>query len=273
MCDNHSPHESFLLSRIMMWVYTKWVNDTLDFYLFLGRAGRLPVIGQAVRFFARQYGKYLHGGRAATVDECFEVISQAHRLTVVDCACRKKFQLCDKPLKTCIGIDTGADVLGEIKQGEFISREQAGQIIKDSYDQGLIRSITHCVTPNLYVICNCCTCCCVPYKLRSEYRVETAIDNGCQVAVIDIDKCTNCNRCQKICPGQAISLDMGIVEKDRCLGCGLCVGACNQDALTMTNRDNSNMEATPGFFGTILMYVVFLTVILPMALSFKVLRR
>jgi len=65
---------------------------------------------------------------------------------VVECACRKKFQHCNKPLKTCIGVDTGAEVLGEIKHGEFISREQAEQIIKDAYDKGLVRSITHCAT-------------------------------------------------------------------------------------------------------------------------------
>lgn len=273
MCDDHSPHESFPLRKMMMWVYTKWVNDTLDFYLFLGRMGRLPVIGNAVRFFAGQYGKYLHGGRAATVEECFEVIAQARSLTVVDCACRKKYQLCGQPLNTCIGINTGAEVLGEIKHGESISREEAGQIIKEAYDAGLIRSITHCVTPHLYVICNCCTCCCVPYRLRGEYGVKTAMGNGRQAAVIDISKCTKCNKCLKICPGQAIHTDTGIVERDRCLGCGLCVGACTQDALSMTGRDNPDREAAPGAFGTVLMYTVFLAVILPLALGFKLLRR
>lgn len=273
MCDGHSPHESFPLRKMMLWVYTKWVNDTLDFYLFLGKMGRLPLIGRAIRFFAGQYGKYLHGGRVATVEECFEVIGQARRLTVVDCACRKKYQRCDKPLRTCIGIDTGAEVLGEIKHGEAISREQAGQIIKDAYDAGLIRSVTHCVTPNLYVICNCCTCCCVPYRLRSEYGVENAMGNGRQAAVMDINKCTKCDKCQKVCPGQAISTDTGIVDQDKCLGCGLCVGVCSHDALSMTLRNKPYREAAPGIAGNILMYTVFLLVILPIALGFKVLRR
>lgn len=273
MCDNHSAVESLPLQKMMMWVYTKWVNDTLDFYLFMGRMGKIPLVGRVVRFFARQYGKYLHGGRAATVEECLEVISQAQRLTVVDCACRKKFQRCDKPLNTCIGIDTGAEVLGELKHGKLISREEAGRIIKTSYETGLIRSVTHCVTPNLYVICNCCTCCCVPYRLRSQYGVETAIANGYKVAVIDRVKCTNCGKCRNICPEKAIRPDSGTVEETKCLGCGLCVGECIQGALSMNGRDNPIEVKLPGTGETFLMYAVFLVVILPSALGFKIFHR
>jgi len=66
---------------------------------------------------------------------------------------------------------------------------------------------------------------------------------------------------------------MGVVEEDKCLGCGLCVGVCTQDAMTMMGREDPYRETSPGVVGNIVMYAVFLTVILPIALTFKALRR
>lgn len=269
MCEGHAADDKSAISKLMLRVYTRWVDDTLDFYLFLGRMGKVPLIGGVIRFFAGQYGKYLHGGRVATVEECLLIIAGAKRFTVADCACRKKFGKCEKPLKTCLGIDTGAEVFEEVKNERFITREEAVEVIKKSYDQGLIRSVTHCVTPNLYVICNCCTCCCVPYRLRSEFGIENAVEKGNLVARLDSSRCRRCFKCVESCPEKAIFPDDGSVDTRKCLGCGLCLRSCEHRALTMVLRVGPTALAIPGTVKVILMYAAFFLVVLPLAVTFK----
>ncbi|MHB9094830.1 MAG: 4Fe-4S binding protein, partial [Eubacteriales bacterium] len=257
MCDNHQAGEASWIRRLIMWVYGEYVGDTLDFYMFLARLGGAPLIGGAVRFFAHQYGKYLHGGRAATVEECMEILSRAGRITVVDCACREKNNQCEKPRRTCLVINTGAGLFGKHQKQNYISLEEAGEIISNSYNYGLIRSITHCMTPNLYAICNCCPCCCVPYRLRTEFGIRSAVENGNYSASIDTTKCKKCRECIKTCSEKAVNPDSGVVDTDKCLGCGLCLGSCRHGALKMVKRVNPTPVLTPGPVEKVLMYTAF----------------
>ncbi|PKM82165.1 MAG: hypothetical protein CVU89_05825 [Firmicutes bacterium HGW-Firmicutes-14] len=270
MCENHAVDEPFWMRRFMLWSYGRWVDDTLDLYLFLGNMGRKPLIGGAVRYFAARYGEYLHGGRAATVDEACEVLAEARQITLMDCACRVKSGNCEKPLRTCIGINTGAEVLGGLRKEKQISEAEAKEIIFNSYKHGLIRSVTHCVSPNTYVICNCCTCCCVPFRLRSVYGIRTAMDNGARIAVLDRSKCLACGECADFCPGQAVDPDGGGVDGEKCLGCGLCLDSCPAGALEMSDRHGYTALNKPGFPKRVLMYAAFFGVIFPVALIYKI---
>lgn len=269
MCEHHARREPFLLRKLMMKIYSRWIDDTLDFYLFMGRTGKLPVVGPVVRFFAGQYGKYFHGGRAATVEECLALVSRADSVSIMDCACRTRSGNCDNPLKACIVINSGAKVFRSEKKQEPISPEEAKEIIHRSYSRGLIRSVEHCVVPHVYAICNCCTCCCVPYRLRTEYGVSGAVENGYLVPVLDAEKCTACGKCRETCPQQAIDPVMGVLSERSCLGCGLCVGACSQGALRMVKRLKENNPTYPGVFRRALIYAAFFGVILPLAVIHK----
>ena len=269
MCDTHSVDDTFWLRKLLMWIYGKWIDDTLEFYLVLGKMSKLPVIGGVIRFFARQYGRYYHGGRAATVEECLNIINSAARISVMDCACRVLNGNCDNPIKTCITVNTGAEVFTPLKDGTCLSKSEAVDIVIESYKKGLIRAIHHCVSPNTYALCNCCTCCCVPYRLRKDYGIETAIENGSMAAVMDRAKCKDCGNCQKVCPQKALEPKTGFVDSDLCLGCGLCTAACQFGALKMVSRDNRYNVVNPGSFEKFLMYTVFILVILPIALGFK----
>lgn len=269
MCDTHYVDERFWLRRLIMQAYGKWIQDTLGFYLFLGRLGRLPVLGPVVRFCAGLYGRYLHGGRVITTKECLETIKHARQIAVVDCACREKYNRCGSPRKTCLVINTGAEIFTGLKDGEFIPPGKAAEIIDDCNRHGLIHSITHCMAPNVYAICNCCTCCCVPYTLRTVYGIKHALAEGGRVAVIDPAKCGICNKCKEVCPEKAIRPDHGIVETSRCIGCGLCLDRCPRDAIQMSERKEIHQPAVPGPVEKVLMYTAFICVILPMAVLFK----
>ncbi|WP_418791170.1 4Fe-4S binding protein [Phosphitispora sp. TUW77] len=271
MCEEHSISEPFWMKKLMLLAYGKWVKDTLDYYLFLGRMTKLPLIGRVVCFFSEQYGKYLHGGRAATADECIEVLAGAFKIAVMDCACRVKYGNCDNPIRTCIAINTGAEVLGSLRKERSVSIEEAVRIIMGSPERGLIRSITHCVTPDQYVICNCCTCCCVPYRLRSEYGIKSAVADGFFAAQISSRNCIKCGRCLDKCPQGAIDIEQGIIDAAKCLGCGNCFDICPHNAIQMIEREERTSPKKPGAIGKFLMYTAFLTVILPLAVGHKLL--
>lgn len=269
MCETHTG-ELFWLRKMMMWIYGKWVEDTLDFYLFLGRLCKVPVIGRAVRFFAGIYGRYYHGGHAATVEECLEILGTARQIGVADCACRVKHHNCNAPVRTCITVNTGVDVFGPLKNQEIISLDQAAEIMKQSFELGLIRAFHHCISPNTYVICNCCTCCCVPHRLRTEFGIKAAIENGAMVAAINSDRCARCGQCLKVCPQKAIDITDSLIDEMECLGCGLCTGACSSGAIRMAERMVETKIAKPGKGERAIMYITFLIVILPLALIHKV---
>lgn len=277
VCDRHAIDDRTLVRRIIMRLYGRWINDTLGFYLFLGKACKIPILGPVVKYFASQYGKYFHGGRVATIEECNHILDMATQISVVNCACREKVKGCNSPLETCIMVNTGAEVFSEIKNKEKISAGRAKDIIYNSGKQGLIRMVHHCIAPNTYSICNCCTCCCVPYKLKKEYGVDTAMVNGHYVAEIDFNKCKKCSKCVNACPEKAIDIKKGIIEFEKCLGCGLCIEQCGRGALQMAARDRDkkvdNANKAMGLAGKILMYTAFFLVILPLAAGYKVLNK
>lgn len=269
MCETHSVDDTFWLRKVLMRVYGKWIDDTLGFYLALGKMSKLPAVGGVIRFFARQYGRYYHGGRAATVEECLDIINSASQISVMDCACRVLNGKCDSPIKTCITVNTSAEVFTSLKDGISVSKQEAAEVVVDSYKKGLIRAIHHCIAPNTYALCNCCTCCCVPYRLRMEYDIETAMENGNMAAVIDRDKCEDCGNCVRACPQKALDPKTGFVDADLCLGCGLCTSACPAGALEMVLRENLSEKIKPGQTEKFLMYTAFIMVILPIAFGFK----
>lgn len=273
MCNHHPTDGTFWLQKKLMPIYVKWVDDTLGFYLTMGKMGRIPVIGGVVRFCASLYGKYYHGGRAATIDECLDIINSASQIKIVDCSCRVKEKRCEAPIHTCLTINTGARIFGSIKEGESISSARAAEIIMESSSHGLIRAVHNCIEPDTYAICNCCTCCCVPYRLRSEFNIQSAVENGFMVAGIDPDSCKQCGKCKKVCPQKAIFPEDHIVRYEDCLGCGLCIHECRFNALRMVKRNKPVTPFEPRTADKILMFLVFVSLILPLGVLVKFFNR
>ena len=55
-----------------------------------------------------------------------------------------------------------------------ITKEQAKDILQKCHSKGLIHTIIKCRN-DFYAICNCCSCCCVPYRLNKEYGIGNAL--------------------------------------------------------------------------------------------------
>jgi ferredoxin len=174
-------------------------------------------------------------------------------IAVGPCRCRAAHRACDHPLETDIVIRTGVEAWTRAFPHEDrpISKEEAKEIVSDCSRQGLWHMVfVHCpveahreahdhqhahVAANEYVICNCCTCGCVPYILNRDLgqRVYPLL-RGAYVAHTDLERCTGHGGCVGACPFAARALEGGKARLvDACFGCGLCVASCPEGAITM----------------------------------------
>ena len=67
-------------------------------------------------------------------------------------------------------------------------------------------------------------------------------------AVVDLDKCTSCGVCAKVCPYNAITVDVkgktgANIVAAACAGCGTCAAECKFDAITMQHFTDEQIMA------------------------------
>ncbi len=88
---------------------------------------------------------------------------------------------------------------------------------------------------NEYVICNCCTCGCVPYILNRDLGQQIyPLLRGAYVAETDLARCTGGGECVEVCPFDVRALVDGKAQLvAACFGCGVCVEACPEQAIVM----------------------------------------
>ena len=66
-------------------------------------------------------------------------------------------------------------------------------------------------------------------------------------AVVNMQKCTGCSVCTKVCAYHAVNMDpstgKAVVDTGLCKGCGACVAGCRSDAITLKNLGNEQIMA------------------------------
>jgi hypothetical protein len=148
----------------------------LRYYIFQARWTKLPLVGRIVRKVANIYGRKISGAYLLTLNEANEIVENSEGLALGPCTCRTVFDNCDNPINTEIMVGLSQNIFMEQSADEYreITKPEAKDILKQCHQGGLIHTIVKC-RQDFYAICNCCSCCCVPLRLKKEYGIGNAL--------------------------------------------------------------------------------------------------
>ena len=162
----------------------------------------------------------------------------------------------------CLNFDAAAETV-ILRHGREISKEEALEKLREAHRDGLVGSMEHFQTPNYYLLCFCCDCCChhwAPHvrqwgdynplwrwqKSRWEPKIDVAVCDGCASVGGDV-------KCLSICQFNAIYMkeneegysgfigapgheyttkNKAIVDAEKCGGCLSCILVCPVKAIT-----------------------------------------
>ena len=136
------------------------------------------------------------------------------------CACRKAQRVRGEGVgdiegMMCIGLDDIAEFLVETgKDAEYITREEAMEIIQRAERKGYVHQITNLDGENRIVgICNCSPGSC--YGLRTSQLFNTPnMSRSAYRAHVDPSKCVACGKCVEVCPAGAARLGQKLCRAD-----------------------------------------------------------
>ena len=184
-----------------------------------------------------------------------EILVNASRISLMDCICRTKRPNCDKPLRTCIGVNGKADkILSEKNDdsGRFskynpkeIGIKEALSVLEMSHEAGLVHMA---LTQNKDVkpedidyVCSCCTCCCSVLGGTIRYGFAPHLLNSTKISVTDEQTCNDCGICVERCQFGAREIVEGSLtfNPELCFGCGLCVSTCPIDAIKLVDKQTN----------------------------------
>ena len=129
-----------------------------------------------MRKVARAYAKKGSSAYLLTPDEANEIVDNAEGLALGPCTCRVVFRNCDNPINAEIMVGLTRNIFIEQRPHDYkeITKGEAKDILRQCHQRGLIHTIVKCGR-DFYAICNCCTCCCVPMRLKKDYGIGNAL--------------------------------------------------------------------------------------------------
>lgn len=157
------------------------------------------------------------------------------------CGCKtrskKPCKVAKPPYQTCIliGDPVLTNFLMDHQPGmsRRINREEALKLLAEFHEQGLVHNawFKDCIRDQFYVICNCCSCCCLGFEMLNLHKVKQLAPSG-YAAKVDQEKCSGDGLCVEVCQFRANSLQAGKSRTDfeACYGCGKCVSTCPNGA-------------------------------------------
>ena len=138
------------------------------------------------------------------------------------CSCRRSRLThgegcADDPEGWCIAVGDMADYVVETqKDGRYIDKAEALEILKAAEDNGFVHQITNIDGANkIFAICNCNVNVC--YALRTSQLFNTPnMSRSAYVAKVEKANCVACGKCVEFCPAGAIKLGQKLCDKEGC---------------------------------------------------------
>jgi len=155
-------------------IYGRYQHSFLRAYISLAKLTRIPLLGSLVRAVANLYGMKAHGGYLLTTDEALEIIDCTQgEISLGPCSCRQVYHNCKSPIMNEVIIGDGYKIF-EHREFKPVSKEEAKHVIREAHRNRLTHNLMRC-SHHLYAICSCCSCCCVPTRLRQKYGIGQAL--------------------------------------------------------------------------------------------------
>ena len=138
------------------------------------------------------------------------------------CSCRRSRLThgegcADDPEGWCIAVGDMADYVVETqKDGRYIDKTEALEILKAAEDNGFVHQITNIDGANkIFAICNCNVNVC--YALRTSQLFNTPnMSRSAYVAKVEKANCVACGKCVEFCPAGAVKLGQKLCDKEGC---------------------------------------------------------
>ena len=157
-------------------LYSRYRESILRYYVFQAKWARIPLIGRLVRAVANLYGKKGECAYLLTLDEAREIVDIAEGVALGPCTCRTVFKNCDNPVNAEIMLGLTRHIFAQESPHDFreVTKQEAKDMLEQCHRNGLIHTIIKC-RQDFYAICNCCSCCCVPLRLKRDYGIGNAV--------------------------------------------------------------------------------------------------
>ena len=179
--------------------------------------------------------------------EAEEMIDAATAIRLLPCDCKMLADNCTHSREICLILDR--KLISERTGGRDIGRNEAKQLIRSLEKEGLMHTGG---PPNWReagprVVCNCCGCCCYPFRASRLLGAKGKWPRSRYVAAHDAALCSSCGACAKRCHFGAFRISSDAVapgagrrvslDPELCWGCGICASACPAHAIRMTEID------------------------------------
>lgn len=189
-----------------------------------------------------------HNEYVLLLDEVEDMIDAAPVVRLLPCNCKMLADRCDHSREVCLILDPKR--ISDRTGGRDLSREEAKELVRKLDREGLM----HTGGPPDWrdqgpgVICNCCACCCYPFRAARQLGTHGKWPRSRYLADYDRTKCLFCGLCARRCHFGAFYFDGTKIEKDGkqkasvsfnpelCWGCGICANACSSGAISMKKR-------------------------------------